>query len=139
MLIISYFIFIMMDVKIYVVIMVVSQIADSQFADFQIADIWKISYVYASYYSQSICFEIISWHHSSWQKSWFSAGLIHRISFWGFIQPMPTFEKIYIKLGYCGYITSSFLDYQNHQSVLNNLLFNDNFRHCFFLSYLEKL
>ena len=31
---------------------------------------------------QSICFEIISWHPSSWQKSWLSAGLIHRISFW---------------------------------------------------------
>jgi hypothetical protein len=42
MLIISYFIFIMMDVKIYVVIMVASQIADSQFTDSQIADIWKI-------------------------------------------------------------------------------------------------
>jgi hypothetical protein len=40
------------------------------------------SHVYASYYSQSICFEIISWHPSSWQKSWLSAGLIHRISFW---------------------------------------------------------
>ena len=36
--------------------------------------------VYASYYSQSICFEIISWPPSSWQKSWLSAGPIHRIS-----------------------------------------------------------
>jgi hypothetical protein len=40
----------------------------------------------------------------------------------------------YDKLWYCWYSTSSFLDYRNHQSALINLLFNDNFRHFFFLS-----
>jgi len=55
-----------------------------------------------------------------------------------------SFIKIYHNnlwktLGYCWYSTSSFLDYRNHQSALNNLLLNDNFRHSFFLSYLVKL